>query len=216
MNRNDDSRSVREYLDRLATCLQESSTVALEAYVDLLVDAGLHGRRVFLYGNGGSAHLAQHHAQDLVKAVAVAGGPGIRATALVDNVGLTTAVANDHDYSDVFVLPLRTLADPGDVAVAISCSGTSPNVVAAHCWAVANGLVTVAFTGAGGGAVGPASTVWVEAASAGYGAIEDTHQAMLHAAAFEVGRRLVPGGTGATLSDASVGSGEHPGGATGG
>jgi len=190
VNRNDGSRSVAEYFEHLAACLNRVSTDTIERYVDVLVDAGLSRRRVFVFGNGGSAHLAQHHAQDLVKAVAVPAGGGIRASALVDNVGLTTAIANDLDYADVFALPLRTLAERGDVAVAISCSGTSPNVVAAHQWAVEAGLVTVSFTGAGGGVIGPRSTCWVEAPSTAYGAIEDLHHAMLHASAFEANRRI--------------------------
>ena len=124
-----------------------------ERLVELLLSAFDRDRTVFLIGNGGSAANASHFAQDLAKGTA----PGLeskrrlRALSLADNVGFLSALANDVGYERVFEQQLRTLARPGDLLVAISGSGNSPNILRAVEWAREQGLETLGVTGFDGG-----------------------------------------------------------------
>jgi D-sedoheptulose 7-phosphate isomerase len=117
---------------------------------ELLIEAYRNGGGVFLFGNGGSAADAQHIAGELVGRF-LRERKALRAQALSTDTSVLTALANDYDYDRVFVRQLEANARPGDVAFALSTSGNSPNVVAALNYARANGLSTVALTGAGGG-----------------------------------------------------------------
>ena len=87
-----------------------------------------------MFGNGGSALTASHYVMDLVKTCAVPAQKRLQCFCLADNCGLTTALANDVSYDEVFVYPLATYARAGDVAVAIGCSGNSPNILKACEW----------------------------------------------------------------------------------
>jgi len=100
----------------------------------------LRNGRIFLIGNGGSAYSASHFAQDLVKAC------GISAESLVDNIGLVTAISNDDDYSYVFSKQLDIKYRDGDLLIAISCSGSSKNILEA-----CKGRKVISFTSGNGG-----------------------------------------------------------------
>jgi len=102
------------------------------------------------------------------------------AISLVDNVGISTAVGNDMGYDEVFSYPLSAYAGPGDVAVAISYSGNSPNVVRACQWAKANRLAVVALTGFSGGRIKHLANVHVHIPSENYGIVEDFHLSIGH------------------------------------
>jgi len=128
---------------------------AMDSIVPILLRARSDDRTIFFFGNGGSASTASHFVTDIAK---VAGGtesrgPGhrFRCVALNDNTPGLTAWANDTDYSRVFAGPLRGLAAKGDVAVAISGSGNSPNVLEGVRAAKELGLTTIGLTGMGGG-----------------------------------------------------------------
>jgi D-sedoheptulose 7-phosphate isomerase len=107
--------------------------------------------QVFILGNGGSAALASHMATDLAKTSIVPGVRRIRAISLADNVSLITAWANDTSYEDVFAEQLTNLLQSGDLVIAVSGSGNSPNVLRAVKAAKARGARTVGFTGRPGG-----------------------------------------------------------------
>jgi D-sedoheptulose 7-phosphate isomerase len=102
-------------------------------------------------GNGGSAAMASHFACDLGKGTVQEGKPHFKVISLNDNVPLLTAYANDFGYETVFAEPLASLAEPGDVAIAISSSGNSPNVLRAMDVARELGLTTIGITGFEGG-----------------------------------------------------------------
>ena len=128
---------------------------AVEKIAALFLRARAEDRTIFFFGNGGSASTASHFVTDIAK---VSGGtqghgPGkrYRCLSLNDNVPGLTAWANDTSYAEVFVGPLRALAQKGDVVVAISGSGNSPNVLEAVRTAKAMGLATIGLTGMGGG-----------------------------------------------------------------
>ena len=95
-------------------------------------------------------------------------------------VELLTAIANDMSYEDVFVYQLQSQAGPGDVLIAVSSSGRSPNIVRALNWARDHDLRTVALTGFNGGDAKAVAEVSIHVDSANYGIVEDLHQAIMH------------------------------------
>lgn len=117
---------------------------------EILVHALRQGNKALFFGNGGSAADAQHIAAEFVGRFAF-DRPALPALALSVNSSCVTAIANDYGYDLIFTRQLEALARPGDVAIGISTSGNSPNVIEAMSTARKMGLHTVALTGAGGG-----------------------------------------------------------------
>ena len=121
--------------------------------IELLGHAGIAGedKQVFIFGNGGSAGNAMHLANDLLYGVAKRFGSGIRVTALPANSSVVTCLANDQGYDAIFSHQLAVLAGPGDLALALSGSGNSRNVVNALKHAKTAGLQSFAILGYSGG-----------------------------------------------------------------
>ncbi len=148
---------IDDYLGRLKTEIDRLDRSEAQRMADLLYEAWNNGRFVFFFGNGGSACTASHFAEDLGKNclsaedLANAGGKRLKVLSLTDNVGWITAVANDLHYDQIFVQQLAQYGSAGDLAIAISGSGNSPNVVKAVEWANQHGLVTFGLTGFDGG-----------------------------------------------------------------
>jgi D-sedoheptulose 7-phosphate isomerase len=138
--------------DTLATLEAMQDDAPLGARIselgDAIADAIVAGHRVFFFGNGGSAADAQHIAAELVGRFR-ADRPALPAEALTVNSSVLTAVANDFGFEQIFARQLEALGRPGDVAVGISTSGSSPNVMLALARARQLGLVTALLTGAG-------------------------------------------------------------------
>ena len=149
--------AIDDYLRRLQAELDRVDRTEVRHLADLVYDAWQAGRFVFLFGNGGSATTASHFAEDLGKNcvspddLARGTGKRLKVLSLTDNVGWITALANDLRYDQVFVQQLAHYASPGDLAIAISGSGNSPNVLEAVDWANRRGLVTFGLTGFDGG-----------------------------------------------------------------
>ena len=114
--------------------------------VGLLSRAFLAKHRLFLFGNGGSAADAQHLAAEFVNSFQIE-RPALPAMALTVDTSILTSIANDYDFDDIFAKQLRALAQPGDVALAISTSGRSRNVIRAVKWARENGVLTIGLGG---------------------------------------------------------------------
>ncbi|HEV8379548.1 MAG TPA: SIS domain-containing protein, partial [Tepidisphaeraceae bacterium] len=95
-------------------------------------------------------------------------------------MGLTTAIGNDISYEDIFRFPLSSYARSGDVAIGISCSGNSPNLLRACEWARENGLTVIALTGFSGGRVKNLAHLHINVPSENYGVIEDLHLSIAH------------------------------------
>ncbi|MGA7476956.1 MAG: SIS domain-containing protein [Thermoplasmata archaeon] len=157
---------------------------AVERIVPILLRARAEDRTIFFFGNGGSASTASHFVTDIAK---VAGGtqgrgPGkrFRCVSLNDNVPGLTAWGNDVGYAEVFSGPLKALAEKGDVAVAISGSGNSPNVLEAVRTARTMGLTTIGLTGIGGGKLKDMVDVALVVPSNSMQHTEDTHLITLH------------------------------------
>lgn len=134
------------------------------------------GGTVFCCGNGGSAADAQHFASELVGRT-----PPLRAAALTVDPSALTALANDHGYTEVFARQIRALGRPGDVLIALSTSGRSPNVVRAVQVARAQGLVTVALGGPAGGPLIEEADIALCAPGQGVPRIQEMHMLLLHA-----------------------------------
>jgi rfaE bifunctional protein nucleotidyltransferase chain/domain len=122
----------------------------LEAAGAALCDAFRAGRKVLIFGNGGSAADAQHMATELVGRFLVPVRRALPAIALTTDTSALTAIANDFGFERVFARQVEALGRPGDVAIAISTSGASPNVLAGVREARARGLVTIGLVGPGG------------------------------------------------------------------
>ncbi len=177
------AHNASDYFDGLKLLLDQVDTNVIDQYAHELFQAWQDDRRVFVFGNGGSAYCASHHVTDYIKTARVDGQKALQAVSLVDNLGLLTALGNDVSYNDIFSYPLEAMAKVGDVAVAISCSGNSPNVVNALEWAKVNGLLTVAITGFQGGKIGTLADLHINIDHDNYGIIEDVQLSVGHIAA---------------------------------
>lgn len=175
-------RTAREYLDAMREVITGVDASAIDAYARILVDAWRNGRRVFVFGNGGSAYNASHHVTDYIKTASVPGKARLQAFSMTDNVGLLTAVGNDLAFDQAFLFPLESYARAEDVAVGISCSGSSPNLLRACEWARDHGLKVVALTGFSGGSVKDLAHLHINIPSDNYGIIEDLHMSIGHIA----------------------------------
>lgn len=149
---------VDDYIGRLRTELDRLNREETRRLADLLYEAWQNQRFVFIFGNGGSATTASHLAEDLGKnCVQEADPPGgestprLKVMSLTDNTGWITALGNDLGYDQIFVQQLMHYASPGDLVLAISGSGNSPNVLSAVDWANRHGVVTFGLTGYDGG-----------------------------------------------------------------
>lgn len=142
---------VRRYHELLTHALDAEAWRQVEVLARTLQRAWHEGRHLFLCGNGGSASNAAHLANDYVLGLTPDKRRGLRATALSANTSLVTCVANDVSYEQCFAHQLYTLASPGDVLVALSGSGNSPNILAALRSARELGLETFAILGYDGG-----------------------------------------------------------------
>ncbi len=170
----------QSYLHRSADILRAIVPDELARMIDIL-DAARTGRRqVFICGNGGSAATASHFAAGLGKEGSWNGAAKFRALALTDNVAWITSLANDTDYTRVFVEQLKNHAAPEDVLIAFSGSGNSHNVLRAVEWANANGLVTLGITGRAGGKLGDLARYRVRIDSDHMGHVEEGHFLVQH------------------------------------
>jgi D-sedoheptulose 7-phosphate isomerase len=167
-----------EFLAELTRVLGLVQAEPMGRAIELLLEARAAGRRVYIVGNGGSAATASHLVCDLTKTTYVAGRQPLRAFALTDNVPLLTAWANDTDYGRIFAEQLAALVEPGDVVIAISASGNSPNVVAGLTTAAAIGARTIGLLGFDGGASLRLVDVAVHVPCNDYGLVEATHLAI--------------------------------------
>ena len=165
---------------------------ALVQVVDVIVAAFRNGNKLMLFGNGGSAADAQHIAAEFTNRFRVE-RPPLPALALTTDSSALTAIANDYDYAQVFVKQLQALGKAGDVAMAISTSGNSPNVLAAVETCKKMKITTVGLTGGNGGKmVGEVDHLLCVAASRDTARIQETHILIDHVICEMVDQKLFP------------------------
>jgi len=172
------------YLNETTQLISELDRPAITAALDAIKAAYDTGQRVFICGNGGSAATASHMVNDLVKMPTVIGRTSVRAMSLSDNVPLLMAVANDIEYADIFVTPLKAFFQPGDIVIGISASGNSENVLRAIRYANDNGGVTIGLCGFKGGTLRDIAQVPVYSPVEHYGKVEDAHCVACHCLAY--------------------------------
>jgi D-sedoheptulose 7-phosphate isomerase len=180
--REDDLHVVRRTLDeavRVHEQLHEDAE-AIVCAADLCRAALAGGGTILAFGNGGSAAEAQHFAAELSGRF-LAERRALAALALTTDSSALTAIANDYGFEQVFARQIEALGRPGDVAIAISTSGESPNVVCALQVARARGLKTIAITGPGVGAIGDAADVCIPVPGALTPRIQEGQLTVLHA-----------------------------------
>jgi D-sedoheptulose 7-phosphate isomerase len=171
---------IKAYKQKCLSVLETISEDALASLIELLQTGRQEGRRIFICGNGGSAATASHFATDLGKGASLGREKRFKVLSLTDNVPWITAMANDTDYSQIFVEQLRNYAEPGDILLAFSGSGNSPNVLRAIDWANDNQLITVGITGHPGGKLAETARHPLVVQSSHMGVIEDAHFVMQH------------------------------------
>ncbi|MGD0059191.1 MAG: SIS domain-containing protein [Verrucomicrobiia bacterium] len=174
----------KDYLSGLKDVLDRLPLKPIDEIVRAIEQARDEGRQIFVIGNGGSAATASHMMNDLCKGTLGHKGdapwPRLRVIALTDNVSLMTAWANDTDFNHIFSEPLKNLAQRGDVLVAISASGNSPNIIAAVEAAKPIGVTVIGLTGFTGGKLSKMADVSLVVPSDGYGPVEDVHMILDH------------------------------------
>jgi D-sedoheptulose 7-phosphate isomerase len=174
----------RGYLEDVSASVARLPLAQIAVFAETIERAYRDDRQVFVIGNGGSASTASHMACDLAKNIYPAdGAPRIRrfrVLSLTDNVALITALANDNGYDRVFADQLSYYVRPGDLVIAISASGNSPNVLEGLAAARTAGARTAALLGFGGGRARELADVSVLVDSRDYGHVEDAHLVVNH------------------------------------
>jgi len=150
------------------------------AAAELILGALGRGGKVLAFGNGGSAADAQHFTAEFVGRYRVE-RRGLAAIALSTDTSAVTAIANDYGYERVFARQIEALGRVGDVAVGITTSGTSPNVVVALEAALERGIATVALTGGDGGRVAALAHAPIVVPGTVTARIQEVHRTLLHA-----------------------------------
>jgi D-sedoheptulose 7-phosphate isomerase len=171
---------IRSYLDRLETALAKIPAERVAEMSERLYRAYQDGKQVFVVGNGGSASTASHMAADLAKNTIGPNMRRFRIMSLNDNIPLLTALSNDLGYQRMVTEQLMNLIRPGDVLVAISGSGNSPNVLHAIDYARSQCAQVVGLLGFDGGRAAPLCDTAIIVGSTDYGVVEDAHLILNH------------------------------------
>ena len=175
-----------DYLQRLQTELGAIDRQALVRWSDHLYRVWSEETQVFVIGNGGSGTTASHMAEDLAKGTIPDARlrdesfRRLRVQSLTDNSGWIMAIGNDLAYDQIFVQPLMNLARPGDLLIAISGSGNSPNVLHAVDWSNRHGVTTFGLTGYSGGKLKQMQQDGLHVALDDMGMVESIHLCLFH------------------------------------
>lgn len=181
----DSEKFINDYLDEIRSCLQKLDIKKIELAIDLIIEAYKNDRKVFIFGNGGSASTASHMACDLGKGtlqrVYDYSEKRLKVISLTDNVALITAFGNDLSFDDIFVQQLRNLVETDDLVIALSGSGNSKNVIKAVKYARSCGAKTIGLLGfKTGGKLGEMVDCPIIVKSNQYGPIEDVQLILNH------------------------------------
>jgi D-sedoheptulose 7-phosphate isomerase len=186
----------RPFLERIGRELLRVDEAEVKALADLLYDAYRQGKFVFVIGNGGSGSNASHFCEDIGKGTLTRADfeddrkKRVKILSLTDNTPYILAWGNDEGFDRVFVEQLKNLAGPGDVLVAISGSGNSPNVLRAVDWANRHGLKTFGCTGFSGGKLRTLAQQGLHVPLDDMGIVETIHLAAFHWVVDELHRRI--------------------------
>jgi D-sedoheptulose 7-phosphate isomerase len=191
----------KTYLELVCDEIRRVDPTEVETLADLIEQRYHTGRFVFIIGNGGSGANASHLCEDLAKCTLrdFECQKRLKVLSLTDNVSAIMAWANDTSYDRIFVEQLRTYASPGDLLLAISGSGNSPNILKAVEWANDNDVETVGITGFGGGKLKGLAQYNLHVDVNDMGIVESVHQVVFHWIIDDIYRRISLNGNGATV-----------------
>jgi len=171
---------INDYVTAQKAALDSIPVDGVTRLIETFRKALVEDRQIFVFGNGGSAANASHFATDLGKGSSDKIGRRFRVLSLTDNVSWMTALGNDYAYEEIFVRQLMNYARPGDLAMGISVSGNSPNVVKALDWSNKNGLHTIALVGGKRGAMADLARECIVVEDTHYGRVEDAQMGICH------------------------------------
>ena len=141
----------KDYQQKLKSALDQLPSEKIEELANALLNCWREGKQVFIFGNGGSAGNAIHLANDFLYGISRKLGHALRVHALPANSAVITCLANDEGYESIFLMQLAVLAKPGDIAIALSGSGNSLNIVKSINWCKENQIKSFAILGFDGG-----------------------------------------------------------------
>jgi D-sedoheptulose 7-phosphate isomerase len=167
--------TVSHYLDAHQRLGELLDIQAIERAINLIKTTSESGKKVITCGNGGSAATASHYITDWNKMVNMSTGNKFRGFSLCDNIGIISAFGNDCSYDDIFSGQLKSIMDEGDLLIAISGSGNSPNVLKAVEYANLTGAQTLAIIGYDGGKLKPLAKHYIHVPSFDMQLCEDIH-----------------------------------------
>lgn len=171
---------IRQYIEMEKKVLDSINSEQVNEVMNVLENARLTGKRIFICGNGGSASTASHMECDFNKGISYDQTIKYDIECLSDNVPMMMAIANDIGYEDIFVVPLKNKLKSDDIVIGISGSGNSENVVRAFEYANNLGATTIAFTGYSGGKLKEISKYNVHVNIDNMQIIEDIHLVLNH------------------------------------
>ena len=175
-----------EYLDRLKDEIDRVDQAAMRTWADLTYQAWERGKFVYVIGNGGSGTTATHISEDLGKSslrekdLQDESKKRLKIMSLTDNLGWILALGNDVGYDQIFVQQLMNYGSEGDLLVAISGSGNSPNILKAVDWANRHGLTTLGLTGYSGGKLKGMAKHTLHVELDDMGMVESIHLCLFH------------------------------------
>jgi D-sedoheptulose 7-phosphate isomerase len=168
------------YREQLLSTIGSIDVDKVNQAIGWFKEARTAGHGIFVAGNGGSAATASHFVCDMVKGASFGKSSRFRIQALHDSIPTLTAYSNDVCYADAMVEQLKNFAQSGDLYMAISGSGNSPNVIRAMEYANSIGCRTLALTGRDGGQLGALAMLNVQVPEPHMGRIEDAHHIICH------------------------------------
>lgn len=177
---NNDKQTIYQYFDNLKTVIDTFPVADLEAILAILRKARENQNTIFICGNGGSWATASHMVCDFSKNTRMPGKKRMIVLGLGDNVPSLTAYANDEGYDRVFAEPAISLMKPGDVLIAISASGNSPNVLEAVRAAKTTGAIILGLAGFDGGQLKSMVDIALVVPSDCIEVVEDFHMIVDH------------------------------------
>ena len=169
-----------DYLAKQQALYQAIPIATVTRWAAMLQQAWTDERQLFVFGNGGSAMNASHFVTDLGKSASDRMGKRFRCMCLNESISWITALGNDYAYEDVYAGQLQNYARPGDLVLALSVSGSSPNVVKAVAWANAHELTTLALVGGSGGKLAEIATEHIRLPDTHFGRVEDAQMTICH------------------------------------
>jgi len=182
--------TVSDYFELVKSALDSVDLHALNRAIDRIWQCYVDGGTIFTFGNGGSSSTASHFTGDMIKGLSYNNMPRFKSICLSDNQAGLLAIANDIDYADIFVEPLKNFLSEKDIVIGFSGSGNSPNIIKAIEYANNRHIDSIGCSGFSGGRLKALSKISVHVNVDDMEAAEDCHLAIGHSIKKELMHRL--------------------------